>query len=40
MPDITQPVPFWFIVATIGVIFAIVGIGIYGVQKGKKDDNT
>ncbi len=37
MPDISQPVPFGFILTTIGVIFAIVALGIYGVKKGKRD---
>jgi hypothetical protein len=35
MPDITQPVPFYFIVETIGMIFALVALGIYGVKKGR-----
>jgi len=33
--DITQPVPMSFIFETIGVIFALIALGIYGVRKGK-----
>jgi flagellar biogenesis protein FliO len=36
MPDVTQPVPFYFIIETIGFIFALVAIGIYGVKRGKE----
>ncbi len=36
MPDISQPVPFSFIVETIGAIFAVVAIGIVAVNKRKK----
>jgi len=35
MPDVTQPVPMSFIIETIFMIFALVGLGIYGVKKGK-----
>jgi hypothetical protein len=36
MPDISQPVPMSFIIETIGAIFLVVAIGIYGVKKGKR----
>jgi predicted permease len=36
MPDFTQPVEMSFIIETIGVIFAIIGVGIVLVKKGKK----
>jgi len=35
MPDFTQPVEMRFILATIGVIFGIVAIGIFLVKKFK-----
>jgi len=37
MPDFAQPVQLNFVFATIGVIFALVALGIYVVQKFKKE---
>ncbi len=36
MPDITKPVPFEFILQTIGVILLIVAAGIWAVKNAKK----
>jgi len=36
MPDLSQPVPMSFIIVTIFVIFAIVGLGITVVLRAKK----
>ncbi len=36
MPDLSQSVPFSFIVGTILVIFAVIGLGIAAVQRAKK----
>jgi len=35
MPDITQPVTITFIGATVALIFALVGVGIFLVKKYK-----
>lgn len=40
MPDMSQPVEMSFIFSTIGVIFAIVAIGIALVKLGKKSRNS
>lgn len=40
MPDFSQPVESSFIIATIAVIFVIVGIGIALVKLGKKSKNS
>ncbi len=40
MPDFTQPVEMNFILSTIGVIFAIVAVGIVLVKLGKKSRNS
>jgi len=36
--DLTQSVPFSFIVETILIILAVVGIGIFGVKRAKKHE--
>ena len=36
MPDLSQPVPMSFIVGTILLIFAMVGLGIAVVMRAKK----
>ena len=36
MIDATQPVPMSFIIETVGVIFAVIGLGIYMVRKAKR----
>ncbi len=36
MIDVTQPVPMVFIFETVGVIFAVIGAGIYMVKKAKR----
>ncbi|MDH4943666.1 hypothetical protein [Sulfurimonas sp. C5] len=40
MPDMTQPVEMSFILSTIGVVFAIVAVGIVLVKLGKKSRNS
>ena len=37
MMDVSQPVPMSFIFETIALIFGVVALGIWGVQKGKKN---
>lgn len=37
MPDFAEPVSLTFITITVTVIFMIIGIGIFAVQKFKKD---
>lgn len=39
MPDFTQPVEMSFIISTIGVIFAVIAVGIALVKLGKKSRN-
>lgn len=36
MIDVTQPVPTGFIFETVGVIFAVIGVGIFMVKKAKR----
>jgi len=36
MPNMAEPVSLSFIFSTIGVIFAVIAVGIFAVQKGKK----
>lgn len=36
MPDLSAPTPFSFIIETVLVIFAIIGIGILAVRRAKK----
>jgi len=33
MPDISQPIELGFVFGTIGVIFVVIGIGVYLVKK-------
>ncbi|WP_304543168.1 hypothetical protein [Sulfurimonas microaerophilic] len=40
MPDMTQPVEMSFILSTIGVIFAVIAVGIALVKLGKKSRNS
>ncbi|WP_255524256.1 hypothetical protein [Sulfurimonas marina] len=40
MPDMTQPVEMGFILSTIGVIFAVIAVGIALVKLGKKSRNS
>jgi flagellar biogenesis protein FliO len=37
MPDFNQPVTMTFIIGSIAMIFVLVGIGIFGVKKFKKE---
>jgi hypothetical protein len=37
MPALSEPVPFWFILATIGVIFALIFIAILMIKKKKEN---
>lgn len=39
MPDLTAPVENLFIIATIAMIFVIIGVGIALVKLGKKHRN-
>lgn len=39
MPDFSQPVEMSFIISTIGVIFAVIAVGIALVKLGKKSRN-
>lgn len=39
MPDLTSPVESSFIIATIAMIFVIIGVGIALVKLGKKSRN-
>lgn len=39
MPDLTAPVESSFIIATIAMIFVIIGVGIAFVKLGKKSRN-
>lgn len=36
MIDLTQPVPMSFILETVGVIFAVIGLGIFMVKQAKR----
>lgn len=36
MPDLSQPVPMSFVVETLVVIFAVIGLGIAAVMRAKK----
>ncbi len=36
MIDVTQPVPMAFVAQTVGVILAVIGMGIYRVKKAKR----
>jgi hypothetical protein len=38
MPDLSQPVEFSFIIETIVIIFIGIGIGVFVVKKGVKND--
>lgn len=40
MPDMTQPVEMSFTLSTIGVVFALVAVGVVLVQLGKKSRNS
>ncbi len=36
MPSFAEPVPFWFILATVGLIFAVIFIAIYIIRRKKE----
>ncbi|MFA5214949.1 hypothetical protein [Sulfuricurvum sp.] len=36
MIDVTQPVPMSFIIETVGIIFAVIAIGIVMVKQAKR----
>lgn len=36
MPMLSEPVPMWFIAATIGAIIALIGLGIMMVRWAKR----
>lgn len=36
MIDVTQPVTLSFIIKTVGVIFAVIGLGIFMVKQAKR----
>lgn len=40
MPDMAQPVEMSFILSTIGVVFALIAVGIALVKVGKKSKNS
>lgn len=40
MPDMTQPVELSFIFSSIGIIFALIAVGIALVKLGKKSKNS
>lgn len=40
MPDMTQPVELSFIFSSIGIIFAVIAVGIALVKLGKKSKNS
>ncbi len=36
MPSLNEAVPFWFILATVGVIFVLIFIAIFIIKKKKE----
>jgi len=36
MPSLSEAVPFWFILATVGVIFILIFIAIFIIKKKKE----
>ncbi len=36
MPSLSEAVPFWFILATVGLIFAVIFIAIYVIKLKKE----
>jgi len=36
MPNLSEAVPFWFVLATVGVIFALIFIAILIIKKKKE----
>lgn len=36
MPSLSEPVPFWFILATVGAIFAVIFMAIYFIRRKKE----
>ena len=36
MPSLNEAVPFWFVLATVGLIFVIIFIAIYIIKKKKE----
>jgi hypothetical protein len=40
MIDVTQPVPMSFIIETVGVIFAVIAVGVMMVKQAKRRKET
>lgn len=40
MPDLAQPVPLWFIIATVAALLSVTALGIVAVHLAKKAKET